>query len=36
MVETLLSWLRSGSGEPLLVLHGLGSTRDDFAVLTPG
>jgi len=35
MVEPLLSWLRSGDGEPLLVLHGLGSTRDDFAVLAP-
>ncbi len=31
----LLAYARTGSGEPLLVLHGLGSTRDDFAALLP-
>jgi pimeloyl-ACP methyl ester carboxylesterase len=35
MVETSLSWRRTGTGEPLVVLHGIGSTRDDFAALVP-
>src|SRR4051794_40011168 len=26
---------RAGHGEPLLLLHGIGSTRDDFAALVP-
>jgi pimeloyl-ACP methyl ester carboxylesterase len=30
-----LAWQRAGSGEPLLLLHGIGSTRDDFSVLRP-
>jgi len=30
-----LSWDRAGSGEPLLLLHGIGSTHDDFAALRP-
>ena len=33
MIETSLSWQRTGTGEPLLLLHGIGSTRDDFAAL---
>ncbi len=32
---TGLAWRRTGSGEPLLLLHGLGSTQDDFAALRP-
>ena len=32
---TLLSSDRAGRGEPLLLLHGIGSTRDDFAALLP-
>lgn len=35
MVNTRLSWARAGSGEPLLLLHGIGTTRDDFASLRP-
>ena len=35
MMKTSLSWRRTGSGEPLLVLHGIGSTRDDFVALEP-
>jgi pimeloyl-ACP methyl ester carboxylesterase len=31
----MLRWQRMGGGEPLLLLHGLGSTRDDFAGLVP-
>ncbi|MDQ3765102.1 MAG: hypothetical protein M3460_27465 [Actinomycetota bacterium] len=31
-----LSWDRAGSGEPLLLLHGLGTTREDFWALRPG
>ena len=31
----MLSFDRVGTGEPLLVLHGFGSTRDDFAGLIP-
>jgi pimeloyl-ACP methyl ester carboxylesterase len=34
-VSTQLSWERAGSGEPLLLLHGIGSTRDDFVALRP-
>jgi pimeloyl-ACP methyl ester carboxylesterase len=30
-----LVWDRAGSGEPLLLLHGIGSTHDDFAALRP-
>src|SRR3954470_17119587 len=30
-----LSWDHAGSGEPLLLLHGIGSTHDDFAALRP-
>jgi pimeloyl-ACP methyl ester carboxylesterase len=30
-----LSWDRAGTGEPLLLLHGIGTTRDDFAALRP-
>ena len=30
-----LFWDRAGSGEPLLLLHGIGSTHDDFAALRP-
>jgi pimeloyl-ACP methyl ester carboxylesterase len=30
-----LSWDRAGSGEPLLLLHGIGTTREDFWALRP-
>ena len=30
-----LSWDRAGTGEPLLLLHGIGSTHDDFTALRP-
>ena len=30
-----LSWDRAGSGEPLLLLHGIGTTHDDFSTLRP-
>jgi len=30
-----LFWDRAGTGEPLLLLHGIGSTHDDFVVLRP-
>src|SRR3712207_8230105 len=30
-----LSWSRAGSGEPLLLLHGIGTTHDDFTALRP-
>ena len=32
---TRLSWDCAGSGEPLLLLHGIGTTRDDFSALRP-
>lgn len=35
MTDTLLFLDRSGSGEPLLLLHGMGSTRRDFTPLLP-
>jgi len=35
MTQPVLGYDRVGSGEPLLLLHGFGSTRDDFAVLVP-
>jgi len=34
-VETTLHWERGGAGEPLVLLHGIGSTHADFASLTP-
>lgn len=34
-MRTRLSWDRAGSGEPLLLLHGIGTTRDDFSSLRP-
>jgi pimeloyl-ACP methyl ester carboxylesterase len=34
-VSTRLSWDCAGSGEPLLLLHGIGTTRDDFWALRP-
>ena len=30
-----LSWACAGTGEPLLLLHGIGTTHDDFAALRP-
>ena len=35
MTNPALGYDRVGSGEPLLLLHGFGSTRDDFAALLP-
>ncbi len=35
MVSTVLDWERAGGGEPLVLLHGIGSTRGDFAALRP-
>ncbi len=35
MKTPVLDFDRVGSGEPLLVLHGFGSTRDDFASVVP-
>jgi pimeloyl-ACP methyl ester carboxylesterase len=32
-VGTTLHWQRDGGGEPLVLLHGIGSTHDDFAGL---
>jgi pimeloyl-ACP methyl ester carboxylesterase len=32
---TTLAFDRAGHGEPLLLLHGIGSTRDDFSALFP-
>jgi len=34
-VSPLLSFTRSGSGEPLLLLHGMGSSRRDFTAVLP-
>jgi pimeloyl-ACP methyl ester carboxylesterase len=34
-VTVQLFWDSAGSGEPLLLLHGIGSTHDDFAALRP-
>jgi pimeloyl-ACP methyl ester carboxylesterase len=34
-MTTRLFWDRAGSGESLLLLHGIGSTHDDFAALRP-
>src|SRR5689334_338156 len=36
MSDPILGYDRVGSGEPLVLLHGFGSTRDDFAALVPG
>src|SRR5215218_4013886 len=30
MTATTLAWERAGEGEPLVLLHGIGTTRDDF------
>jgi pimeloyl-ACP methyl ester carboxylesterase len=35
-VTLQLSWDRAGSGEPLLLLHCIGTTHADFAALRPG
>jgi len=35
MGNPVLGYDRVGSGEPLVLLHGFGSTRDDFAALVP-
>jgi pimeloyl-ACP methyl ester carboxylesterase len=35
MVETALHWRRTGTGAPLVLLHGIGSSQDDFAALVP-
>ena len=35
MPDPTLSLTRSGSGEPLLLLHGIGSSRRDFAPVAP-
>ncbi len=35
MTRPTLAFERRGRGEPLLLLHGIGSTRDDFATLGP-
>jgi len=34
-MTTHLFWDRAGSGEPLLLLHGIGTTHDDFIALRP-
>jgi pimeloyl-ACP methyl ester carboxylesterase len=34
-VATTLSWQSFGTGEPLLLIHGLGTGSDDWAVLAP-
>jgi pimeloyl-ACP methyl ester carboxylesterase len=34
-MSTRLSWNRAGSGEVLLLLHGIGTTREDFSALRP-
>ena len=35
MMTTQLFWDCAGAGEPLLLLHGIGSTHDDFVALRP-
>jgi pimeloyl-ACP methyl ester carboxylesterase len=35
VVPLRLHWSRAGAGEPLLLLHGIGSTHDDFVALRP-
>jgi pimeloyl-ACP methyl ester carboxylesterase len=35
MTTLTLNWERVGTGEPLLLLHGIGSTRDDWASVRP-
>jgi pimeloyl-ACP methyl ester carboxylesterase len=35
MSNPILGYDRVGAGEPLVLLHGFGSTRDDFAALLP-
>jgi len=35
IVTVQLSWDRAGYGEPLLLLHGIGTTRADFTALRP-
>lgn len=34
-VDLRLFWDRAGTGDPLLLLHGIGSTHDDFARVRP-
>ena len=34
-MDTTLSWRTFGTGEPLLLIHGIGTTSDDWAVLAP-
>ena len=34
-MHSRLSYRRTGSGEPLLLLHGIGATMDDFSTLVP-
>ena len=36
MTDALLDIARTGSGEPLLLLHGMGTSRRDFAAMAPG
>ncbi|MGE5764766.1 MAG: alpha/beta fold hydrolase, partial [Mycobacterium leprae] len=35
MTVPMLDFDRAGAGEPLLLLHGIGTTRDDFSALMP-
>ena len=35
IVNLQLSWDRAGYGEPLLLLHGIGTTHADFTALRP-
>jgi pimeloyl-ACP methyl ester carboxylesterase len=35
-VTLRLAWDRAGSGEPLLLVHGIGTTHADFTALRPG
>jgi pimeloyl-ACP methyl ester carboxylesterase len=35
-VTLRLTWDRAGSGEPLLLVHGIGTTHADFTALRPG